>query len=101
MRRAPEPGTARGEGSDANAEAEAAENERGYAAAYNALRNASRVESDPCADVADPKTNLVQKLALVSAQAPGVFSAAIATNCPPEVQQALAAYCAAAQVAIQ
>jgi ribosomal protein L30E len=30
-----------------------------------------------------------------------VFSAAIATNCPPEVQQALAAYCAAAQVAIQ
>ena len=92
---------ARGEGSDANAEAEAAENERGYAAAYNALRNASRVESDPCADVADPKTNLVQKLALVSAQAPGVFSAAIATNCPPEVQQALAAYCAAAGVAIQ
>jgi exportin-2 (importin alpha re-exporter) len=92
---------ARGEGGDANAEAEAAENEAGYAAAYNALRNAARVDVDPCADVADPKTNLAQKLALVSAQAPGVFSAAIATNCPPEVQQALAAYCAAAQVAIQ
>ena len=92
---------ARGEGADANAEAEAAENEAGYAAAYNALRNAARVDVDPCADVADPKTNLAQKLALVSAQAPGVFSAAIATNCPPEVQQALAAYCAAAQVAIQ
>mmetsp|Transcript_11685 Transcript_11685/g.49963 ORF Transcript_11685/g.49963 Transcript_11685/m.49963 type:complete len:1008 (+) Transcript_11685:289-3312(+) len=92
---------ARGEGGDANAEAEAAENEAGYAAAYNALRNAARVDVDPCADVADPKTNLAQKLSVVSAQAPGVFSAAIATNCPPEVQQALAAYCAAAQVAIQ
>ena len=92
---------ARGEGGDANAEAEAAESERGYAAAYNALRNAARRESDPCADVADPKQHLAQKLASASAQAPGVLGAAIAQHCPPEVQQALAAYCAAAGVAMR
>lgn len=92
---------ARGEGGDANAEAEAAENERGYAAAYNPLRNAARRESDPRADVADPKTHLAQKLAAVSAETPGVFGAAIAQHCPPEVQRALAAYCAAAGVAVR
>jgi len=92
---------ARGEGGDANAEAEAAESERGYAAAYNPLRNAARRESDPRADVADPKTHLAQKLAAVSAETPGVFGAAIAQHCPPEVQRALAAYCAAAGVAVR
>ena len=92
---------ARGEGGDANAEAEAAESERGYAAAYNALRNATRRATDPCAEIADPKTHLARRLASVSAQTPGVFGPAIAQNCPPEVQRALAAYCAAAGVAIR
>ena len=89
-----------GDGDDPDAEAEEMEAKAGYSAAYSQLQNAARREVDPCADVADPKVNLAQKLAAAGGQQPGRLSGLIANHCQPAVQQALAGYCAAAGVNI-
>ena len=81
-------------------EAEAMEQKAGYSAAYSQLRNAARKESDPCADVPDAKANLARRLAATAATAPGKIASVVAAKCPPEVQQAIAGYCAAAGVAV-
>tara|TARA_B110000977_G_scaffold100003_1_gene131240 strand:+ start:15818 stop:18799 length:2982 start_codon:yes stop_codon:yes gene_type:complete len=91
---------ARGESNDLDDALELAEKNAGYSASYSRLSNASRKEVDPCADVPDAKVHLAQKISQVSAQQPGVFGGAIRQNCPPEVQQALQGYCAAAGVGI-
>ena len=51
--------------------------------------------------VADPKVNLAIALAAVSATQPGRIGSIVAGQCAPEVQQAIAGYCAQGGVAIQ
>jgi len=86
---------------DLDAEAEEAEARAGYSAAYNALRQAARTETDPVPAVTDPKVNLAIALAAVSATQPGRIGSIVAGQCAPEVQQAIAGYCAQGGVAIQ
>ena len=81
-------------------EAEAMEQKAGYSAAYSQLRNAARKESDPCADVPDAKANLARRLAATAAKRRENRGRVVAAKCPPEVQQAIAGYCAAAGVAV-
>ena len=86
---------------DLDAEAEEAEAKAGYSAAYNALRQARRTDTDPVPDVTDPKVNLARALAGASAQQPGRIGSIVSGQCAPEVQQAIAGYCAQGGVAIQ
>ena len=81
-------------------EAEAMEQKADTAPRIPQLRNAARKESDPCADVPDAKANLARRLAATAATAPGKIASVVAAKCPPEVQQAIAGYCAAAGVAV-
>ena len=48
----------------------------GYQAAFSQLMFAGKNERDPCADVADVKINLAQKLHTLSAKVPGQVSSA-------------------------
>ena len=74
------------------------EQKAGYSAVIPAARRQKRV--DPCADVPDAKANLARRLAATAATAPGKIASVVAAKCPPEVQQAIAGYCAAAGVAV-
>ena len=69
---------------DLDAEAEEAEAKAGYSAAYNALRQAARKETDPVPDVTDPKVNLARALAGALAQQPGRIGSIVSGQCAPE-----------------
>jgi exportin-2 (importin alpha re-exporter) len=92
---------ARGERLGLGDEADEMEKSGGYSASYSRLKNAARVETDPCADVPDAKIHLAVKIADAANQTPGGFAGTIARFCPEEVQRALAGYCAAAGVALR